>query len=79
MDKVSGDITKITQACTTGQENTGKLIENVISQALAKPQDITPPHATVDSRHNWTSNSFDEMKWTSSWPTTNFGMPQHPK
>ena len=28
MAKVSGDITKITQACTTAQENTGKVIEN---------------------------------------------------
>ena len=25
MDKVSGDITKITQACSTPQENTGKI------------------------------------------------------
>ena len=31
-DKVSSDITKITQACTTAQENTGKLIENMISE-----------------------------------------------
>ena len=37
MDKVSSDITKIMWACTTAQENTGKLIENVISQALTKP------------------------------------------
>ena len=43
MDKVSGDITKITQACTTVQENTGKLIEKAISQALTKSQDITHP------------------------------------
>ena len=41
-DKVSDDITKTTQACIAAQENTGKLIENVISQALMKPQDVTP-------------------------------------
>ena len=41
MDQVSSGITKFTQACTTAHENTGKLIENV-SQALTKPQDITP-------------------------------------
>ena len=40
--KVSCDITKITQACTAAQENTGKLIENAISQALTKPQDFMP-------------------------------------
>ena len=76
MDKVSHDITKITQACTTAQENTGKLIENVISQAFTKPQDITPPNPTVDSRSNQTSNSSCETNWTSSWPTTNYGMSQ---
>ena len=37
MDKVSSDITKIKQTCTTAQENTGKLIENAMSQALTKP------------------------------------------
>ena len=51
-DIVFSDITKITQACTTAQENTSKLIENALSQALAKPQDITPPNSTVDSRSN---------------------------
>ena len=76
MDKVSSDITNITQACTTAQENTGKLIEYVISQALTKPQDITPPNPTLASRSNQTSNSSYETNWTSCWPTTNFGMPQ---
>ena len=42
--KVSGYITKIIQACTTVQDKTGKLIENAISQALAKPQDRMPPY-----------------------------------
>ena len=38
--KMSTDINKITQAYTAAQENTGKLIENVILQALTKPQYI---------------------------------------
>ena len=42
---MSGDLNKITSACTAAQENTGKLIENVISQALARPQDSTPTEA----------------------------------
>ena len=42
--EVSGDITKITQACTAAQENAGKLIGNTISQALTKPQDTIPPN-----------------------------------
>ena len=50
MDKVSGDINKITQACITAQEDTGKLIENTISQALTEPQDVTPHNTTIDSR-----------------------------
>ena len=60
MNRVSGDITKITQVCTAAQENTGKLIENAISQALDKPQDVTPPNPTMESRAfgtNHTSNS----------------------
>ena len=44
---VTSDITKITQACITAQETTGKLIENVISQALTKPQDSTPLVTTL--------------------------------
>ena len=79
MDKVSGDITKITQAWTAAQENTGKLIENIISQALTKPKDVTPPNPTIDSKMfgtNCTSNSSYETKWALSSPTTNFTMPQ---
>ena len=49
-DEVSGDINKITQACMAAQENTGKLIENAISQALSKPQDIMPPYPAIDFR-----------------------------
>ena len=50
MYKELGDIIKITQACTAVQENTGKLIENAISQALTKPQDVTPCNPIIDSR-----------------------------
>ena len=70
MDNVSGDITKITQACTAAQENTSKLIENAISQALTKPQDITSPNPTIDSRSNLMSTSSYETNWTY------YGMPQ---
>ena len=69
MDKVSTEITKIMQACNTAQENTGKLIENAISQALTKPQNIMPPDPTIDSRtfgKNCASNSY-ETNWTLSW------------
>ena len=49
-NKVSGDITKITQAYNTAQENTGKLIENAISQALTKAQYTTSSSTSVDAR-----------------------------
>ena len=74
--EVSDDITKIIQAYTTAQENTGKLIENGVSQVLTKQQDITPPNPTVDSRSNQRSYSHYETNWTSSWPTARFGVPQ---
>ena len=40
-EKLSSDITKNTQAYTTAQENTGKLIEDAILQALTKSQNST--------------------------------------
>ena len=58
--KVSNDITKITQACTTALEKMGKLIENLISEALTKPQDITPTNPILDSRSSQTSNVSSE-------------------
>ena len=64
------------QACKTVQENTAKLIENTISQALTKPQDIIPPNPNLYSRNSWTSNSSYEPNWTSSWPTNNYNMSQ---
>ena len=42
MDKVLVDITKITQACTTAQENTHKLKENAISQTLINHKMLCP-------------------------------------
>ena len=76
MAKVAGDITKTKQTCTTSEESTEELIGNVISQALSKPQDITPPSPTLDSRSSWTSDSSYEANWTLSRPTTNYNMPQ---
>ena len=73
---MSGNITKSTQACTAAQENTDKLMENVISQDLTKPQDITPPNPTIDSRSSQTSKSSYEANLTSSQPTTNYGLLQ---
>ena len=57
---MSGDITKITQAYTAAQENMGKLIENTISQALTKAQDVSPPTTTIDSR-NLKSKSYNKL------------------
>ena len=74
MDKVSSDITKITLACTTAQENTGILIENAISQAL------TNPNLAINSRPfgtNQASSSPYKSNWTSYWQTNNFGIPQN--
>ena len=42
-EKLSGDINKITQKCTTTQENTCKLIENEILQGLTKPKKVSAP------------------------------------
>ena len=78
-EKVSGDITKMMQAYTAAQENTGKLIENAMSWALTKLQKVTPPNPTIDSGTfgtNHASNSSYETNWTFSWQN-NFGMPQY--
>ena len=69
------------QACTTAQENTGKLIENAFSQALTKPQDVTSPNPAIDFGTFGTNHaSFSSYKtnWTLSWQTNNFGIPQDP-
>ena len=50
-NKVSSNITKITQAYNTLQEKTGKLTENAISQTLTKAQSITTPATQIDTRN----------------------------
>ena len=80
MDKVSGDINKITHVFTTVQENAGKLIENAISQSLTKPQDIIPTNTSRDTRNfgvNRESNSLYDVNWTVSWQTNNNDIPQN--
>ena len=77
MDKVSGDITKIMQACTIAEENTGKLIENAISQALTKPQDVMPPNPTIIVDHSeQTMHQLLKNKLDLILANNNFGLPQ---
>ena len=77
-NKASGDITMITQAYNIAQENTGKLIENVISQALTKAQSTTTLSTSIDTRNFGTNyaNPSDETSWTSAWHSSNHTMPQ---
>ena len=59
---------------------TGKLKENVIWQALTKPQDFVPSTPTIDSRifqTNCASNSSYEKNLISSQQTNNFCISQH--
>ena len=70
--QVLSNITKMMQAHNTTQGHTGKLIENAISQALAKTQDttvlpLTPVH-TSSWNVNYASPTYD-LNQTSSWPT----------
>ena len=53
----------------------------VISQALTKPQDITPSNPARDPRTfgaNCESSSSYNINWTTSWQANKFGIPQHP-
>ena len=69
MDKVSGDINKITQVCIMAQENTDKLIENAILQALTKLQDIMSPTQPETIEHlEQTMNQILLMKQTGPHP-----------
>ena len=80
-NKVSGDITKIMQAYTTVQENTGKFIENTISQMLTKAQNTTISPTSVDARNvgvNYTNSSY-ETNWTTALTTSNLAMLQQPE
>ena len=75
---VSGDITKIMQAYTAAQENTGKLIENAISQALTKPLDVTLPNPTIDSRTlEQTTHQTPLMKQTGPHPSKQIMLTYH--
>ena len=76
-NKVSSDITKIIQAYNTSQDKTGKLIENAISQALTKAQNITTPANPMDTR-NFGTNCTNPNHET-SWPTYNYNMAQQPE
>ena len=64
---MSSDINKIIQVCTAAQENTGKLIESAISQAVTNPQDVMPSIDSRTLRTNCASNSSYETNWTASW------------
>ena len=78
--KVSGDVTKITQAHNTEQENTGKLIENAILQALTKAQSTTlHPLAQILEILELIMHTPYETSWTSAWPTSNHTVAQKPE
>ena len=50
--QVSNNITEMTQAHSTAQEHTCKLIEHAISKALTKTQDTTMPLPnTINTKH----------------------------
>ena len=78
---MSGDITNITQAYTTTQDNTSKFLENTISQALAKAQNTTTPSTSVDPRNfkaNYANSSY-ETNWISALAKSNLAMSQQPE
>ena len=79
--KVADYITKITQAYNTAQENTGRLIENAISQALTKAQSTATSFTSVETRNSGPkyANPSHEMSWTSAWLTSSHAMPQQPE
>ena len=69
-NKVSGDITEITKAYNTTQENTGKPMENAISQMLTKAQ-IIAPSTSIDPRNCGTNyvNPSHETSELLAWLT----------
>ena len=73
----SSNIIEMTQAPSATQEHTGKLIEDVISKALAKSQDTTMPlpNAINTSTRNltYTSPTYDSHQ-TSMWPPSQQAM-----
>ena len=70
MDKASSDLNKITQAYTAAQENTCRLMENAISQALARQQDSTSTKAPPANLEflDQTKNQTHEMMQTLPHP-----------
>ena len=68
IDKVSGDLNKITWACTTAWENTGKLMENAISQILTRTQGSTPTEASPP-RESWTldQSEYQTLHMMQTW------------
>ena len=80
-NKVSSDITKVTQAYNSSQEKTGQLIENTLSQALTKAQNIITAATPIDTRNFGTNctNHPHKARWTSTWPSYNYNMSQQPE
>ena len=68
-NKVSEDITK-TQAYNTGQENTSKLIENAIPQALTKAQSTTTTQVVTRNFRTNYANPLFETNCKSAWWTS---------
>ena len=72
---VSSNISEMTLAHKTAQENMGKMIENAISQALSKTHDITvcPPTTSYTNHHNVTYTSFPyNVHSTPNWHSHNY-------
>ena len=80
MDKVFGDINKITQACTSAQENTDKLTENAILQAQLKHKILFPLIQPETLEHlKQTINQILLMTQTGLHPgKQTICIPQHP-
>ena len=81
-NKLSGYLYQITWVCTMAQENTNRLIQDAISQALATPLDSTltggnSPRQPRTFTSNWVSNSSNNTNFPPSWQTDDFGVTQH--
>ena len=81
---VSSDLHKVTQVCTTAQENISRLVQDAISQALANPQESTSTGANSSREPrififtlNQVPNSSNDAHFTASWQMNDFGVAQH--
>ena len=75
-NKVSSDITKITQAYNTAQENTGQTHRKCNITSTTNAQSTTTPSTPVNTRNcgtNYTNPSY-ETSWISAWLTSNHAM-----